>query len=161
MVETRSGGKSSADNTASKRAAPKSKSQTKPASKPGKAAPSKKRQHADDAATDVKEPPAKKGTPAPTAPEATTDEKKPSSKATSPALKKLLDQYGDLPLSGIQGIDITSSSPTPETLLTLLLNAMFSSARISHELAEKTLRCVVQEGWGDVKKLKESTWERR
>lgn len=35
-----------------------------------------------------------------------------------------------------------------------------SSGRISHQIAYKTVKCIVDAGWADVNKLKESSWEK-
>lgn len=108
-----------------------------------------------------------------TAPNISADERaskpEPATKKAKPAdsggsipnnkIKKLIDTYGAVPLSGYGLLD--PEAPTAETVLAHLLNAMLTSARISHELAEKSVKCLVAAGWADVNKLKESSWEKR
>ncbi len=53
------------------------------------------------------------------------------------------------------------SSATPETILAHLLNAMLSSARISHAIAAKTVDCVLEARYHDIATLKQSSWEER
>lgn len=74
-------------------------------------------------------------------------------------IKKLIDTYGSIPLAGYGLQDPEASSA--ETVLAHLFNAMLTSARISHELAEKSVKYLIEAGWADVKKLKESNWEKR
>ncbi|KUI58092.1 hypothetical protein VP1G_05384 [Cytospora mali] len=59
-----------------------------------------------------------------------------NNKGNKPKIQSLIDKHGSLPLSHT-ALE-SPSSPTPETLLALLLNAMLSSTRISHELAART-----------------------
>ncbi|KAL2429610.1 hypothetical protein ABEF95_008186 [Exophiala dermatitidis] len=71
----------------------------------------------------------------------------------------LISKYGTLPLSNTDVLD--PQSPTPETMLALLLNAIFSSARISHELAAKTLATAIKAGYHKIDTLKKSSWDER
>lgn len=74
-------------------------------------------------------------------------------------LDALLSSYGVHPL---QDTSLPKANePTPETVLALLYLAMLSSARISHELAYKSLQCLIEAGYQDVKTLKKSTWQER
>ena len=74
-------------------------------------------------------------------------------------LDTLLSRYGVLPL---QDTDLPQKNePTPETVLALLYLAMLSSARISHELAYRSLQCLIEAGYQDVETLKKSTWQER
>ena len=88
-------------------------------------------------------------------------EKEPKATAgvDSKRLQDIIAKYGTLPLS-----DIGLSRPTeatPETILALVLNAMLTSARISHELAYKSVKCLIEAGYHDVHTLKKSSWEER
>ncbi|KAL6714758.1 hypothetical protein ACLMJK_008183 [Lecanora helva] len=67
--------------------------------------------------------------------------------------------YGVLPLqdSGLVKIE----EATPETILALVYMAMLTSARISHVLAYQSVKCLLEAGYHDLKKLKQSTWEER
>ncbi|KAJ0107229.1 hypothetical protein J7T55_007599 [Diaporthe amygdali] len=75
-------------------------------------------------------------------------------------IQSLIDKYGSLPLSNTDLKEPTSSA-TPKTTLALLLSAMLSSARISHDLAAKTTAEVIKAGYHDLETLKKSTWEER
>ena len=74
-------------------------------------------------------------------------------------LDALLSSYGVHPLqdTSLDGQD----EATPETVLSLLYLAMLSSARISHELAYKSLQCLIEAGYQNIETLKKSTWEER
>lgn len=77
---------------------------------------------------------------------------------TNPKVSSLLSKYGALPLQQHLA-DVTSA--TPETLLALLLNAILSSARISHELAAKSVACFIEAGYHDVQVLKKASWDEK
>ena len=49
----------------------------------------------------------------------------------------------------------------PETILALVYMALLTSARISHVLAYESVKCLLEAGYHDIKKLKQSTWEER
>lgn len=74
-------------------------------------------------------------------------------------LDAILAAYGVLPLqdSGLVNVDEAS----PDTILALVYLAMLTSARISHELAYKSVKCLLEAGYHDLEKLKKSTWEER
>ncbi|KAL8898027.1 MAG: hypothetical protein Q9192_002285 [Flavoplaca navasiana] len=74
-------------------------------------------------------------------------------------VNKMLTSYGSLPLSDL-GLP-NPSSANPENVLALVLNAMLTSARISHELAFKSVKCLIEAGYQDIKTLTRSTWEER
>lgn len=76
-----------------------------------------------------------------------------------PKIKKLLEDYGAFPLQDTKLKEPTK--PTPETMLAHLLNAMLTSTRISHQLAAKTVRTVIEAGYCDLLTLEKSTWEER
>lgn len=74
-------------------------------------------------------------------------------------LNALLTRYGVYPL---QNMSLPKQNePTPETVLALLYLAMLTSARISHELAYKSLQCLIEAGYHDIQILKKSTWQER
>ena len=74
-------------------------------------------------------------------------------------LDALLSSYGVHPLQDTS-LD-EQNEATPETVLSLLYLAMLSSARISHELAYKSLQCLIEAGYQNIETLKKSTWEKR
>lgn len=77
----------------------------------------------------------------------------------SKQLQDMIAKYGALPLSD-SGLP-SPAEATPETILALVLNAMLTSARISHELAYKSVKCLIEAGYHDVNTLKKSSWEER
>ena len=77
----------------------------------------------------------------------------------SKKLQDIISRYGALPLSDI-GLS-KATEATPETILAFVLNAMLTSARISHELAYKSAKCLIEAGYHDVHTLKKSSWEER
>ena len=90
----------------------------------------------------------------------TSQDSKPKSPAVDMSkLDALLSKYGVLPL---QDTSLPKQNePTPETVLSLLYLAMLTSARISHELAYKTVQCVIEAGYHDIGTLRKSTWQER
>ncbi|KAL8702824.1 MAG: hypothetical protein Q9201_004013 [Fulgogasparrea decipioides] len=71
----------------------------------------------------------------------------------------LISKYGSLTLSELNLSEPSASSP--ENVLALVYNAMLTSARISHELAYKSVKCLVEAGYQDIGTLSKSTWEER
>ena len=74
-------------------------------------------------------------------------------------LDAILSAYGVLPLQDL-GLE-NPNEPTPETILALIYHAMLTSARISHELAYKSVRCLVEAGYHNLETLRKSTWDER
>ena len=74
-------------------------------------------------------------------------------------LNTLLSKYGVQPLQDTKLPN--QNEPTPETVLSLLYLAMLTSARISHELAYRSLQCLIEAGYQDIEILKKSTWQER
>ncbi|KAL8721292.1 MAG: hypothetical protein Q9225_001996 [Loekoesia sp. 1 TL-2023] len=71
----------------------------------------------------------------------------------------ILSKYGSLPLADL-GL-LNPSSSTPENALALIYNAMLTSARISHELAYKSVKCLIEAGYQDIETLSKSSWQER
>lgn len=71
----------------------------------------------------------------------------------------ILSKYGTLPLSDIGLKQATVA--TPETVLAFVFNAMLTSARISHELAYKSVKFLIEAGYHDIHTLKQSSWQER
>lgn len=89
-------------------------------------------------------------------------ESKPATSGEDPIKHKidiLLSKYGTNPLADLGLPD--PSSPAPENVLALVYNAMLTSARISHELAHKSVKCLIEAGYQDIETLRKSTWEER
>ena len=77
----------------------------------------------------------------------------------NPKIHQLISTYGKLPLQNL-GLS-EPNSPTPENLLALIFYAMLTSARISHQLAYKSVKCLLDAGYQDIEVLHKSTWEER
>lgn len=77
----------------------------------------------------------------------------------NPKLRSILSSYGTLLLEDLRISDPVS--PTPKNILALVLNAMLTSARISHQLAFKSVKCLIEAEYHDIEVLKRSTWEER
>lgn len=77
----------------------------------------------------------------------------------NPTIRCLLATYGSFPLEASALSE--PKSPTPATLLAHLLNALLSSARISHGIASKTIGIVIEAGYANLETLEKSTWEER
>jgi hypothetical protein len=71
----------------------------------------------------------------------------------------LLSKYGATPLQQTQLPD--PSRPLPETLLALVFNAMLTSARISHQIAARSVSCLIDAKYYDIDTLKNSSWQER
>ena len=74
-------------------------------------------------------------------------------------LDTLLSKYGVHPLQDT-GLS-RQNEATPETVLSLLYLAMLTSARISHELAYRSVQCLIEAGYHQIETLKKSTWQER
>lgn len=46
-------------------------------------------------------------------------------------------------------------------MLAHLLNSLLSTTRISHHLAAKTVKTVIQAGWADFERLQQTSWEKK
>jgi hypothetical protein len=132
------------------------------AATPTDSKPAKRRP--DTASSAEAEPVAKKAKAVP-ASEAKSEAKKVATKpkaadsTESANVARLLKDYGAIPLSTTSLAD--PSKPTAETLLALLLNALLSSARISHQLAARATAGVIDAGYHKLETLKKSTFEER
>lgn len=77
----------------------------------------------------------------------------------SPILGSLISTYGILPLQELGLSESTTSKP--EKVLALVLNAMLTSARISHRIARETVKCLIKANYHRIEALEASTWEER
>ena len=74
-------------------------------------------------------------------------------------LNAILSAYGVLLLQDL-GV-AKPNEATPETILALVLHAMLTSARISHQLAYRSVKHLIEAGYHNLETLKKSTWEER
>ncbi|KAJ9620518.1 hypothetical protein H2203_007724 [Taxawa tesnikishii (nom. ined.)] len=103
---------------------------------------------------------AKKNTDANTkSPVETKSEAPTSDSKSNDKVQKLISAYGVFPLSDTALKD--AKSPTAETVLAHVFNAMLTSARISHNLAIKSVHLLLEAGYADLSKLEASSWEER
>lgn len=77
---------------------------------------------------------------------------------TKPVLTRVLTEYGGPPLHGL--ID-EEKTPASDVVMAHILNALLSSARISHDIALSTFRCLIEENYHHLDVLKETSWEQR
>lgn len=81
-------------------------------------------------------------------------------KATS-KVKSLADQVlakcGDPPFKDL----VDDKWPLSNIVMVHILNALLSSTRISHQIASKTLACLVEENYQDLRVLGSTSWQAR
>ncbi|MCJ1375920.1 hypothetical protein MMC20_007158 [Loxospora ochrophaea] len=90
---------------------------------------------------------------------ALTEDETTDQPTANPTIQKLLSAHGSFPLQDI-GLPEPNSA-TPETVLAHVFHALLTSARISHQLAYKSVKCLIGAGYHDVNVLKKSSWEER
>ena len=137
-----------------------------PTKAPTKANAGKKREHdekdvgpANGDRAGVDQPPAKQSKTVDNTRSSRSRSSKKASGPDNPKLDAILSAYGVLPLQDL-GLDKPNEA-TPETILALVLHAMLTSARISHQLAYKSVKAVIDAGYHEFETLKKSTWEER
>jgi hypothetical protein len=86
-------------------------------------------------------------------------DKKTTASLDKSKLDAIMSAYGVLPLKDL-GLD-KPNEPTPETILALVLHAMLTSTRISHELAYRSVKRLIEAGYHNLDTLKKSTWQER
>ncbi|EAW17669.1 uncharacterized protein NFIA_075990 [Aspergillus fischeri NRRL 181] len=78
----------------------------------------------------------------------------------SPKVHKIIEEFGRQPLEGTS----LAKEPliaSPETVLAMVLDAMLKSRPISHDLSQRAVNKLIDEGYHDIRKLGESSWEER
>lgn len=76
-------------------------------------------------------------------------------------LKTVIGDFGTAPLAGTPIADELPLTNAPETVLAMALDAMIKSRPISHDLALKATDRLVKEGYHDIDRLSNSTWDER
>ncbi|KAK5168453.1 uncharacterized protein LTR77_007023 [Saxophila tyrrhenica] len=76
-----------------------------------------------------------------------------------PVLSKLLSSFASFPLHDC-GLS-KPTDPTAETILAHVLHALLTSTRISHQIANTTLKKVIEAGYAQLETLEKSTWGQR
>lgn len=80
---------------------------------------------------------------------------------TTSRVQKVLNEFGRPPMAGTPLAKKEPLSPTPETVLAMVMDAMIKSHPISHDLSQKAVNHLIELGYHDVEKLSNSTWEER
>ncbi|KAK3061643.1 hypothetical protein LTS18_005740 [Coniosporium uncinatum] len=75
-------------------------------------------------------------------------------------ISRLISTYGTLPHIKVR-VTANPKERSSQTTLALILYAMMSSARISHQIAQTTLQEVVNAKYHDINVLRSSTWDQR
>ncbi|PKX97408.1 uncharacterized protein P174DRAFT_510431 [Aspergillus novofumigatus IBT 16806] len=78
----------------------------------------------------------------------------------SPKVHKIIEDFGRQPLEGTS-LAKEPLTASPETVLAMVLDAMLKSRPISHDLSQRAVSKLIDEGYHDIRKLGESTWEER
>lgn len=71
-----------------------------------------------------------------------------------------VNEFGNSPL-GKSPLAKQPLTATPETILAKVMDAMIKSKPISHDLSQKTINYLIDAGYHDIDKLRNSTWEER
>ncbi|KAJ5587225.1 uncharacterized protein N7459_002990 [Penicillium hispanicum] len=79
---------------------------------------------------------------------------------TSP-IQSVVAEFGHRPLAGTSLDDRMSLEATPETVLAMVMDAMVKSRPISHDLSQRTMSRLIEEGYHEIDTLSRSTWEER
>ncbi|KAL1973682.1 hypothetical protein VTN31DRAFT_6317 [Thermomyces dupontii] len=74
-------------------------------------------------------------------------------------IRHTIEEFGSLPLEGTAVAEHLEASP--EALLAMCLDVMLKSTRISHELAQKAVKTVIDAGYHDINVLGKTTWDDR
>ncbi|KAL1996858.1 hypothetical protein VTN49DRAFT_7723 [Thermomyces lanuginosus] len=74
-------------------------------------------------------------------------------------IRRTIEEFGSLPLEGTPVAEHLEASP--EALLAMCLDVMLKSTRISHDLAQKAVKTVIDAGYHDINVLSKTTWDDR
>ncbi|KAF7158256.1 hypothetical protein CNMCM5623_003025 [Aspergillus felis] len=78
----------------------------------------------------------------------------------SPKVHKIIEEFSRQPLEGTS-LAKEPLTASPETVLAMVIDAMLKSRPISHDLAQRAVNKLIDEGYHDIRKLGESSWEER
>jgi hypothetical protein len=78
----------------------------------------------------------------------------------SPKVHKIIEEFGRQPLEGTS-LAKEPLTASPETVLAMVIDAMLKSRPISHDLSQRAVNKLIDEGYHDIRKLGESSWEER
>ncbi|RHZ51387.1 uncharacterized protein CDV56_105004 [Aspergillus thermomutatus] len=78
----------------------------------------------------------------------------------SPKVHKTIEEFGRQPLEGTS-LAKEPLTASPDTVLAMVIDAMLKSRPISHDLSQRAVNRIIDEGYHDIRKLGESSWEER
>lgn len=90
---------------------------------------------------------------------ASGDETASSKKIDTDKIRQLIAEHGSLPFHNTKLAE--PDKPTASTILAHVIDALLKSTRISHNIANETMKVLVEEGYQDVKVLQATSWEER
>lgn len=79
--------------------------------------------------------------------------------SASSNIQKLISNYGSLPLHDTSLPE--PEKPTAETILAVVIDALVKSTRVSHNIANDAVKCLINAGYHDINKLKQSSWDEK
>jgi hypothetical protein len=78
----------------------------------------------------------------------------------SPKVHKIIEDFGCQPLEGTS-LAKEPLTPSPNTLLAMVIDAMLKSRPISHDLSQRAVNKLIDEGYHEIRKLEDSSWEEK
>ena len=83
------------------------------------------------------------------------------SKETVFKIDKVLNEFGRPPLHGTSLGKVESLNASPEIVLAMVMDAMIKAKPISHNLAQKTIKTLIEAGYHDIDTLSNTSWDDR
>ncbi|GFF38055.1 hypothetical protein IFM58399_05103 [Aspergillus lentulus] len=93
-------------------------------------------------------------------PEGQFEDEQHAKPSESPKVHKIIEEFGRQPLEGTS-LAKEPLTASPETVLAMVLDAMLKSRPISHDLSQRAVDKLIDEGYHDIRRLGESSWEER
>ncbi|KAJ6005767.1 TruB pseudouridylate synthase (N terminal domain) family protein [Penicillium sp. IBT 35674x] len=79
----------------------------------------------------------------------------------SSPIQSVISEFGQLPLAGTTIANQSHLDASPDTLLAMVLDVIVKSRPISHNLTQKTINHLLDEGYHHIDVLATTTWEER
>ncbi|KAJ5803071.1 uncharacterized protein N7503_005521 [Penicillium pulvis] len=79
----------------------------------------------------------------------------------SSPIQSVISEFGQLPLAGTTIANQSHLDASPDTLLAMVLDVIVKSRPISHNLTQKTINHLLDEGYHHIDILATTTWEER
>jgi hypothetical protein len=83
------------------------------------------------------------------------------SKEIALKVDKVLNEFGRSPLHGTKFANPPALDARPEIVLAMVIDALIKARPISHELAQKTIKTLIEADYHDINVLSNSSWEDR